>query len=121
MKFDIKVKNPESGFERALAIYLKLTSKWFEWLGWILILGTLHYVAKQSKSGLLSGLVTLTYAFMWAYFIALFNTHELEGFSLFKSRKLDRISWNIIAVILSACSCWLAVTLANRIGEIIKA
>lgn len=124
MKFDIKVKNPESGFERALAIYLKLTSKWFEWLGWVLILGTLHCVAKQSKSGHLSELMVLTYALLWAYFFALFSSYKFEGVTFFKTRKqkiIFSIIIAIIALVSSAFFCRMVIIVSNQIGEIIKA
>ena len=78
-KFDIKIKDNESGhFRRAVAAYLKITPKWFEWLGWVLIQGTLLYFSKQSKSVCLAATVALTQGFLLSLYLISLSFKEFR-------------------------------------------
>jgi len=61
------------------------TPLWFQWLGWVLILGSLSFLEKKTGVIALTILVRFSYFLLFIYFIKYFYQWEWEKYSLIKS------------------------------------
>jgi len=51
MKIDFRTKKTEAGWQKVLDnFWMKATPKWFEWLGWVIILGAFTFLSKTQEN-----------------------------------------------------------------------
>lgn len=54
MQINLKEEKTEQEWQKTFdEFWLKFTPKWFEWLGWLLIIGALNYITELSDSVIL--------------------------------------------------------------------
>lgn len=117
MKIDFQLKDTEVGWQsRVDRFFLAAVPQWFSWLGWIIILGGLHYLQAKSKSVLLGIILGLTYGALFRYFIAFFFQFEFTGFPWLKSRRAQFIISSILSGALAFAFWRLAYYLARIAG-----
>jgi len=108
IKIDFHLKDTELGWmERVDKYIIKIAPAWFSLLGWVLILGAMHFLHKQSESLILAGIIGISWYLFIRYLIAIFYRIEIVSFPFVKSpSKISFIS-NIISGVL-AIVCWLS-------------
>ena len=51
IEIDLRRRETEAGWNRVIDTFaLEATPKWFEWLGWVLVIAAFQYLADQSGS-----------------------------------------------------------------------
>ena len=91
MKINFKTKKTEAGWLKILDnFWLKITPKWFEWLGWIIILGILTFGVKQTQNLFLKFTLNFSYAILFLYLQSVFFSLEFYGLPFVKSKKIRR-------------------------------
>jgi len=92
MKIDLKVKKTESEWQRAIEKFaLAAVPKWFEWLGWVLILGVLTFVARETNSVAVKIILGISGGLFFLYFSNVFYRFEWENIPFVRSRAVARI------------------------------
>jgi len=70
---------------------IKFTPRWFEYLQWILILGTLHYLATELKIQQAVILLLVSLFALSLYFQGYFYNIQLEGITFIKNKKAKKL------------------------------
>lgn len=118
MKIDIDLKDTEQGwFKRFDKFYLKFVPNWFNWLGWLLILGAFQYILELTKSRIISFIYITTLLLLFRYFAAIFWGIECTGAVFNKYKKLKNVL-EIIFAIITTYAFWYT---SLHIAKIIKA
>ncbi len=121
MKIDFTLKDTEFGWMKRIdRVYLAVIPKWFEWLGWILILGALQYFQKQSNSTFLAVLLLLSYISLWRYFIAVFDSLHFTGTPFLKSHRWEVVFSSVVSGLLAFGFYRIAIFLAKLAGDLTK-
>ena len=106
-KVDLGAKKTEAEWQETIDDFWKrVTPLWFQWLEWLLILGVVAYLAKQTQTVVLKLVSGLSYAMLFLYLQALFYSVEFYGFPLIKSERVRRIASLILSAALSI-ALWL--------------
>ena len=99
MKIDFKTKISEYEWQKIIDnFWLKFTAQWFEWIGWVLIVGAITYLAEKSSNIFLKLTLTISYISLFFYFQSYFYSIEFFGVLPVKNKKSKRI----ISIILSS-------------------
>ena len=102
MKIDFQIKDTDAGwYARLDRMFLALVPEWFNWLGWILILGALQYFQSKSKNIFLAILITLSYFSLWRYIIAVFYKFEIAGTPFLKSLRAHKVFSHVLSGVLA--------------------
>ena len=116
MKINLKAKKTEAEWQKTLDnFWMKATPQWFEWLGWILILGAITFLAMETQNITLNIVSNVSYIALFFYLQSFFFSLEFHGFPLIKTEQNRRIVSLIVSAIFS-CAVWLL--LANLVSEI---
>jgi len=92
MKIDLKVKKSEAEWQRTIDRFaLAATPKWFEWLGWVLILGALTFLAKKADSLAIHIILGISGGLFVLYFFNFFYQFEFKNIPFIKSPSVARI------------------------------
>ncbi len=78
--------------------WVNFVPAWFNWLGWVLILAVLKYVADESNSVVLRMVHTFSYVALMFYFQGFFYSMHFYGFPFLKS-KSAKFQWRFSVVI----------------------
>ena len=98
MKIDLKEKKSEAEWQRTVDRFaLAATPKWFEWLGWVLILGALTFLEKKVDSVALHILLGISGGLFVLYFFNFFYQFEFENIPFIKSPAVARIVSIVLA------------------------
>ena len=117
MKVDFSVQKTEVEWNRAIdAFGKKLGPLWFQWLEWLLILGAVDFVAKQTQSSVLRLVAGLSYGVLFLYLQGVFHSMEFYGFPVIKSERGRRIA----SIALSAILCVLFWLLFTEVAQEIQ-
>jgi len=88
---------------------MKATPRWFEWLGWILILGVITFLARETQSLTLNIVSKVSYIALLFYLQSFFFSLEFYGFPLIKTEQNRRIVSLIVSAIFSGAVCLLGI------------
>jgi len=102
MKIDFKTKKTEAGWQEALDnFWMKATPKWFEWLGWIIILGAFTYLSKIQENMVIKVALGISYIALFFYLQSFFFSVEFHGLPFVKSEKTRRVISLFLSALLS--------------------
>jgi len=74
MKIDLKAKKSEAEWQHMIDKFaLAVTPKWFEWLGWVLILGALTFLGKKADSIAINVILGISGGLFVLYFFNFFT------------------------------------------------
>jgi hypothetical protein len=91
MKIDFDARKTEHEWQKTLdKFWLSATPKWFEWLGWVLIIGAVTFVAKKTDNVVVVVVNVLSYSFFLMYFQSFFFQFEFINIPFLK--KHPRVS-----------------------------
>lgn len=80
MDIDLSRRETEAGWQKILDdFWLSATPKWFEWMGWALLLGALQYLADRTGERLPRVVLAVSWAFVFLYFQSFFFRVQLTG------------------------------------------
>ena len=117
-ELNFRHRETEAGWQGLIDEFaLEATSKWFEWLGWVLVLAAFQYVADQSGSRFARAIPGLSVGLLWLYFNAFFFRLRFKGWPLVRSARAERILWVVVSGLVSS-ACWLA---ARSVAQIVAA
>jgi hypothetical protein len=118
IELDFRHRETEAGWQGVIDHFaLEATSKWFEWLGWVLVLAAFQYVADQSGSRFARAIPALSVVLLWLYFNAFFFRLHFKGWPLVRSARVERILSVVVSGLLSS-ACWFA---ARGVAQIVAA
>lgn len=110
IKVDFDLKDTELGWmERVDKCVIKIAPAWFSILGWVLILGAMHFLHKQSNSLILATIIGISWYLFIRYLIAVFYRIEIVTFPFVKSPSKIAFISSIISGGL-AIVCWLSMS-----------
>jgi cellulose synthase/poly-beta-1,6-N-acetylglucosamine synthase-like glycosyltransferase len=116
MKIDLKAKKTEAEWQKALDnFWVKATPRWFQWLGWLIILGAITFLSEQTKSLLLILVSGASYFMLFFYFQSFFFSLELSGFPFIKSERVRRLVSLIVSAFLSLFVWYFMMSLVSEI------
>lgn len=116
MEIDFSRKETESGWYRIMDNFgRKATPVWFNWIGWILLLGALHYLFKMSHSVILGIAIAISAWLLWLYFQAFFFGLRFKSVPLLRWVRHERL----ISFVLSAIMAFLFWNVAVHIAMIV--
>lgn len=118
IELDLQHRKTEAGWQEVIdGFALEATSKWFDWLGWVLVLAAFQYVADQSGSLFARAIPVLSVGLLWLYFNAFFFRLHFKGWPFVRSTRVERILSMIVSGLLSS-ACWFA---ARAVANIVAA
>jgi len=118
IELDLRHRESEAGWQRVIDTFaLEATPKWFEWLGWVLVLAAFQYLSGQSGSRLVRPIPALSVGLLWLYFNAFFFRLKFKGWPLVRSARVERAMSIVISGLLST-ACWLA---ARSVASVVAA
>ena len=102
MKIDFDHKDSEAGWQKQVdKFWLSVTPKWFEWIGWLLIIGALSYVEQTTSNIAVKIIYIISFLFLWMYFQSFFFQFEFVNLPFFKThQKTARLISLIISGVL---------------------
>lgn len=101
MQLDFKDKKTEGDWHETFKrFWLAVTPKWFEWLGWVLILGVIKYATEKYNSLPLNIINSLSFSFFFMYFLYFIDI-EFDGLPFIKSRKLRIMISSLLSGVIS--------------------
>ena len=90
-KIDFQTKKTEFEWQQAFdRFWLEFTPKWFNWLGWVLIIGAITYLSEKTNNAYLNITKTLSTFALFFYFQGFFYSFEFHGIPFVKSNKIRR-------------------------------
>ena len=117
-KIDLKTKKTETGWQKTLDnFWMKATPQWFQWLGWVLILGTFTFLAEKTQNVTLKIVAGVSYSALYLYLNSLFFSLEWYGFPLIKSERARRVVSLTVSGILALAVWFLLTNLVSQIQE----
>jgi len=118
IELDLRRRETEAGWQRVIDTFaLEATPKWFEWLGWVLVLAAFQYLAGQSGSRLVRPIPVLSAGLLWLYFNAFFFRMRFKGWPLVRSTRVERVMSIAISGVLST-ACWFT---ARSVASVVAA
>lgn len=77
MKIDFDAKDTEAGWQARLdKFWLAATPQWFDWVGWLLIMGALTFVSQETLNIAVKIIVAISYGLLLMYFGSYFYQFE---------------------------------------------
>jgi hypothetical protein len=115
IEIDLRRRETEAGWNHVIDTFaLEATPKWFEWLGWVLVIAAFQYLADQSGSQAIHLIVGLSVVLLWLYFNAFFFQLRFKGLPLVRSVSVESAMSIVISGLLAA-SCFFAAKWAARV------
>ncbi len=101
IEIDLRRRETEAGWQGVIDRFaLSATPRWFEWLGWVLILAAFDFVAAKSGSRGARLIPAASVGFLWLCFNAFFFRIHFKGWPWVSSARFERA----ISLILSGAS-----------------
>ena len=114
IEVNLRRKETEAGWVSVMDRFgLQATPTWFNWLGWVLALGALHFLHARSHSALFATMLLLSYGLLWLYFLGFFYRIEIKGVPLLANPTIARIVSIVISGLL-AFTAWSVATFVAR-------
>ena len=115
IEVDLRHRETEAGWQRVIDRFaLEAAPKWFEWLGWVLVLSAFQFVADQSGRPVARLVPAACGAMLLLYFNAFFFRVQFKGWPGIKSQRAERAISVVLSGLLST-ACWFAATFIARI------
>ncbi len=94
MKIDFDEKDTEAGWQKRLdKFWLAAAPKWFEWIGWLFLLGALKFVEKKTSNFTVTVISNVSYVLLFMYFQSHFYQFEFVNIPFVKKHpKLARFT-----------------------------
>jgi len=90
MKIHFNTKKTEADWQRVLDdFWIKTTPRWFEWLGWVLILGAFSFLTKLTQNMILNIACGFSCVALFFYLQSFFSLWIYMDFLLSSRRKLE--------------------------------
>lgn len=116
MKVNFKSKKTEEQWQASIdEFWIKVTPLWFDWLQWILVLGVISFLAKETDNKILIGVSGFSYLAFFFYLQSLFYSIEFKGFPIIQSKRGQRIISLIVSGVLSYAIWYLLFSLISQI------
>ena len=107
MKIDSNTKKTEAGWIRSSDdFWMKATPRWFEWLGWVLILGAFAFLIELTSNAVVRIAYDLSYIALFFYLQSFFFSLDFHGLPFVRSEKIREYLSLLISGIL-AVGTWL--------------
>lgn len=117
MKIDFRRKRTEAEWQRVIDdFWMKATPKWFEWLGWVLILGAFTFLANQTQNVILKFASGFSYIALFFYLQSFFFSLEFHGLPIVKSETTRRLISLFISGILTSGTLLFLIRLTSEIS-----
>lgn len=102
MKIDFNAKKTEAEWQKVLDdFWMKAAPKWFEWIGWIIILGAFTFLRKTQENIIIKVVLGISYIALFFYLQSFFFSVKFYGLPFIKSEKARRIISLILSGFLS--------------------
>ncbi len=90
-KIDFQTKKTEFEWQQEFdSFWLNFTPKWFNWVGWILIIGAITYLSEKSDSIFLYITKFISFFALFFYFQSFFYSFEFYGIPWVKNERVRR-------------------------------
>jgi hypothetical protein len=110
---DFHKKNTAKGWFQAFEAFgLRGAPVWFEWLKWILIIGSFQYLLEKAKSLAVLPVLFISGIFLMLYFNGFFYNIEFKGIPFLKKFEHHRWPSVTLSALLAYAFCRLALYLA---------
>ena len=118
IKIDLRRQETEAGWIAVQdRLGLKATPVWFNWIGWIIALGALHYFHDKSQSIAIAIIIGISYVLLWFYFIGFFFRFEIKGIPFLAKPRIARLISFIISGSFAFAAWQVATTVAREIAR----
>ena len=115
-KINFNVKKTEKEWQNSWdQFWIAITPLWFDWLQWILVLGVLGYIAKQTQNLFLAIIYVFSYMAFYSYLQGIFYSLEFQGLPFVKTKRAQRIMSLLLSGIM-AIAVWFLIS--NVISEL---
>ncbi len=112
MDIDFRTKKTEAEWTETFdAFWRKFIPLWFDWLGWVLILGAVKYLGEQTNSPILKLIYVLSNIGLFWYLNAVFSLFRFRGFRFIKSDAQRHLA----SLVLSGLSAYVVWWLLDRV------
>ena len=102
MKINFQVKKHEFEWQKIVDnFWLNFAPRWFNWLGWVIIIGAITYLNEKSESIFLTVTIIISYIALFFYFQGFFYSIEFHGIPFIKNEKIRRVISLLISSILA--------------------
>jgi len=110
MKIDFNKKKTEEGWQKSFdAFWMKITPGWFSLLEWVLILGVISFLAKQTQNIILIIVSIMSHLFLFFYIQSMFYSIDFVNIPGIKSFKMERAISIILSGLISI-TIWLLIS-----------
>jgi hypothetical protein len=104
-KVDFGAKKTEAGWNEWMdRIVLSNVPKWFEFIGWLFLLGAMSFIAATTNNIYVRILYGVSYIFLTLYLLRYFLNIDFTGFSFIKSVKIQLFLSMFLSAILATGS-----------------
>ncbi len=104
-KINLRERKTEAGWQESIdQFFLVASPKFFEWLGWSVLLGGLSFIQKKYESKILAEVVVLSYLMMWGYFNAIFYRLKIIGIFRLDQKKIGQIMSILTSGLITLCT-----------------
>ncbi len=115
VEIDLRHRETEAGWQHVIdAFALAAVPKWFEWLGWVLVLSAFQFVANESAHPAARVIPRVCGALLFLYFNAFFFRLHFKGWPGITSPRVERTVSIVVSGALSA-ACWASATFIARL------
>jgi hypothetical protein len=98
MEIEINTRKTELEWQKSIdRFWISFAQKWFEWMGWILILGALHYATIKVSTPGIKQIYYFSYVVFFLYFQSFFYQFEIK----FSSPNISKKKIRVISLLLS--------------------
>jgi len=87
---------------KIFTILEKITPIWFSWLGWLLSVGAIGFIAEKTKLLSISIIYGISYVFFFMYITHMVS--KIMHLELLKNKSLNKIAMFILAVLIMSLS-----------------
>jgi hypothetical protein len=100
---------------KVMLIIEKITPIWFEWLGWLLIIGAIGYISEKTKVPSVAIIYSASYVLFFVYTTNAIS--KIMNYKLFKSDAANKLLTLIAAIIVMSVS---TIVLRQALEALIK-
>ena len=115
---NLKAQKSEAEWQKTIDKFaLSATKRWFDWLGWVLILGAFTYLQKATGHIAVTIILSISGALFVLHFASFFYQWEFKNFPFIKSETLARFISYFLSGMLGMGLYWLLTTVVQLLGE----
>ena len=119
MEINLKPSDTEQeNIERFDQFILAVTPKWFNWIGWLLILGALFVLKEKADSFVVNIISGISVGLITAYFMCYFYKFTFKNIPFIKSKAKVRLASLLVSGALSLMFLLLFQAVVDVLGKI---